>query len=76
MKKTAFLVILAGLVGAALWLLRDQDLGVDALRGHLAGFAELRQSRPLALAVAFLVAYVAVTALSLPLAVWMTLAAG
>ncbi|MEH6788516.1 MAG: FAD-dependent oxidoreductase [Paracoccus sp. (in: a-proteobacteria)] len=76
MKKTAFLVILAVLVGAALWLLRDQDLGVDALRGHLAGFTELRQSRPLALAVAFLVAYVAVTALSLPLAVWMTLAAG
>ncbi|WP_138469090.1 FAD-dependent oxidoreductase [Poseidonocella sp. HB161398] len=76
MKKPVLLLLFAALVAVLLWLLRGQDLDLAALRAHLGRFAELREARPVATAGLFFLGYVAVTALSLPLALWMTLAAG
>lgn len=70
-----FALIAVAVLLAVLWL-RDQPLDLDALRDRLAAVAALRDARPLTVAGLFFAGYVAVTALSLPLAVWMTLAAG
>lgn len=70
-----FALIAVAVLLAVLWL-RDQPLDLDALRDRLAAMAALRDARPLTVAGLFFAGYVAVTALSLPLAVWMTLAAG
>ncbi|ODT57759.1 MULTISPECIES: bifunctional TVP38/TMEM64 family protein/FAD-dependent oxidoreductase [Paracoccus] len=76
MKKPVLFIALAGLVVAALWLLSGQDIDLQSLRNRLAAIGTLQQDRPLLVAGLFLVAYVAVTALSLPIAVWLTLAGG
>ncbi|WP_108260950.1 bifunctional TVP38/TMEM64 family protein/FAD-dependent oxidoreductase [Mangrovicoccus ximenensis] len=76
MTKPFLLLLLAGSVAVLLWLLRGQELDLATLRAQLDGIAALRAARPGATAALFALAYVAVTALSLPLAVWMTLAAG
>ncbi|QUS37029.1 FAD-dependent oxidoreductase [Falsirhodobacter algicola] len=76
MKKPLLLAGLAALILALLWVLRDQDLTVAALQGHLARVAAWQQGHPLLVAGLFFVAYVAITALSLPFALWMTLASG
>lgn len=76
MRKPVLLLALVGVVVLMLWLLGGRDLGPEALRAHLAGLDAWRQQRPFAVALLFLAAYVAVTALSLPVAVWMTLAGG
>ncbi|MBA3324039.1 MAG: FAD-dependent oxidoreductase [Rhodobacteraceae bacterium] len=54
----------------------DQPLNLDRLREQLATFAHWQAERPLMAATIFFATYVAVTALSLPFATWMTLAAG
>ena len=59
-----------------LWAGWAVDIDPAALRARLEAVAALRQDRPLLVAGLFAAAYVAVTALSLPVAVWMTLAAG
>nr|WP_247740353.1 MULTISPECIES: bifunctional TVP38/TMEM64 family protein/FAD-dependent oxidoreductase [unclassified Paracoccus (in: a-proteobacteria)] len=46
------------------------------MRDRLAAIREVQQSRPFVVAALFLAVYVAVTALSLPIAVWLTLSAG
>lgn len=76
MKKSVLLgVLIAVAAGLALWAHRDPiDLG--DLRARIATVESYRQARPLLVAAGFFAVYVAVTALSLPLAVWMTLAAG
>ncbi|MCT4334487.1 FAD-dependent oxidoreductase [Paracoccus sp. YLB-12] len=76
MKKPVLLIALAGLIAAGLWLISGQDIDLQFLRDRLAAIREVQQSRPFVVAALFLAFYVAVTALSLPIAVWLTLAAG
>ncbi len=70
-----FALILLVLAVAAV-LLGNQSIDLEALRAGLDRIGAARDARPLLFAGLFLAGYVAVTALSLPLAVWMTLAAG
>lgn len=74
-KKIAFVLIALALIGA-FWWLSGQNLDLADLRERLTAVEDWRQARPLTFAALFFAAYVAITALSLPLAVWMTLAAG
>ena len=76
MKKPVLLIALAGLVAAALWLLAGQEIDLQTLRDRLAAISAFQKSRPFLVAGLFLAAYVAVAALSLPIAVWLTLAGG
>ncbi len=76
MKKPALFLALALIVAVLIWLIGRNPPDLDMLRDHLAGLDEWRTQRPFVVAVVFFLSYVAVTALSLPLAVWMTLAAG
>ncbi|WP_330449422.1 hypothetical protein FLP41_04170 [Paracoccus marcusii] len=75
-RKATVLVAFLGLVLAALWLLAAQDIDLPALRDRLATLGAIQQDNPLTVAALFFAAYVAVTALSLPIAVWLTLAGG
>ena len=76
MKKPALLIAALALIAALYALLHGQSLDLDGLRAGLAQIRVWQQDHPLALAAIFFATYVAVTALSLPVAVWMTLAAG
>lgn len=76
MRKPFLFAALAVLVGALIWLIGRNPPDLDMLRGHVVDLQAWRMERPLLIAVLFFAAYVAVTALSLPLAAWMTLAAG
>lgn len=76
MKRPAVIAILALVVILVLFFLRGQDLSLDGLRDQLARLTELQRARPVAVAVVFFLIYVAITTLSLPIAVWLTLAAG
>jgi pyruvate/2-oxoglutarate dehydrogenase complex dihydrolipoamide dehydrogenase (E3) component/uncharacterized membrane protein YdjX (TVP38/TMEM64 family) len=76
MKKLALLALMAALIGAILWATQGQDFTVQALRDQLSALDHWRSQRAFAFAAMFFLVYVAVTALSLPFAVWMTLAAG
>jgi len=75
--KKQFLFTLAVLsVLVLMATLRHYQINLDTLRDWLAQAEVWRAERMLALALGFFAAYIVVTALSLPLAVWMTLAAG
>jgi uncharacterized membrane protein YdjX (TVP38/TMEM64 family) len=74
--RPALLIVFAALVLAGLWALGSQDLTLQSLRGHLATLGDYQRQRPVLVAALFTAAYVAVTALSLPVAVWLTLAGG
>ena len=74
MKKTILLIVFGALVVAGLWLLGGQDINLQTLRDKLSTIGQLQQSRPIVVAALFLALYVA--ALSLPIAVWLTLAGG
>lgn len=76
MTRPVLLILVATLVLAGSWLLGGQDVTLQSLRGHLAAVAEYQQQRPVLVAALFAAAYVAITALSLPIAVWLTLAGG
>ncbi len=76
MKKPVLLALMAALIGAILWATQGQDFTVQALRDQLSALDHWRAQRAFAFAGVFFALYVAVTALSLPFAVWMTLAAG
>ncbi|WP_405404362.1 FAD-dependent oxidoreductase [Paracoccus sp. Ld10] len=76
MTRPILLIVFATLIVAGFWLLGGQDLTVQSLRGHLAAVGDYQQQRPALVATLFLAAYVAVTALSLPIALWLTLAGG
>lgn len=76
LKKFTLLIVLAALVVVIAVVLRGQDITLNSLRDQLAGIARFQDSNPLTVAAAFLLVYVAVTALSLPIAVWLTLAGG
>jgi pyruvate/2-oxoglutarate dehydrogenase complex dihydrolipoamide dehydrogenase (E3) component/uncharacterized membrane protein YdjX (TVP38/TMEM64 family) len=74
-KAVAAGVVLVAVVALIVGLQRV-DIDIDALRGWIAGAEAWREERVVTLALGFFAGYVAVTALSLPVAVWMTLAAG
>lgn len=76
MKKPILLLIAFAMLVALLLALRGQSIDLETLRTWLSDLSDWQRSNALTLALAFFAAYVAVAALSLPLAVWMTLAAG
>jgi pyruvate/2-oxoglutarate dehydrogenase complex dihydrolipoamide dehydrogenase (E3) component/uncharacterized membrane protein YdjX (TVP38/TMEM64 family) len=76
LKKPVLLIAALALITALIAALQGQSLDLDNLREGLAQVRGWQQDQPLALAAIFFSTYVAVTALSLPVAVWMTLAAG
>lgn len=74
--RKLILFILAVVIIAALLILRNYSVDLNGLRDYLTALQEWRQENLLILAILFFISYVAITALSLPLALWMTLAAG
>lgn len=76
MTRTAWLALSGGIVVAAVWLAGTQAVDLASLKAHLAAIGAFQEQRPLLVAALFALAYVAVTALSLPIAVWLTLAGG
>ncbi|MDB4837419.1 FAD-dependent oxidoreductase [Marinomonas sp.] len=76
MKKIGLLVLIAAIVAGFFYFDLHQLLTLDGLKTGLGQFEELRSENPVLITGAFLVLYVAITALSLPGAVIMTLAAG
>lgn len=76
LKKPALFVIALIAIAALLWALRGQSFDLETLRGTLGQLRVWQETHQLALVVIFFLAYVVIVALSLPFAVWMTLAAG
>jgi pyruvate/2-oxoglutarate dehydrogenase complex dihydrolipoamide dehydrogenase (E3) component/uncharacterized membrane protein YdjX (TVP38/TMEM64 family) len=76
MKRLALLLVILVAVGAFFALGLDRYLTLDALKTSQAGFDAWYAARPALVIGAFFVGYVAVTALSLPGAAIMTIAAG
>lgn len=76
MRKPILLALLVAAAVSALWATKDQDLSVQSLRDLLGSLSAWRAEQALGFAALFFAAYVAITALSLPFALWMTLAAG
>jgi pyruvate/2-oxoglutarate dehydrogenase complex dihydrolipoamide dehydrogenase (E3) component/uncharacterized membrane protein YdjX (TVP38/TMEM64 family) len=76
MKKPLILAALAALAVIAGLTLWDGPRDLDGLRGALGRFEALRAGNPLGLAALAFGLYVAVVALSLPFAVWLTLGIG
>lgn len=73
---TKRLILLGLLAVPVLWAIAGQDLSPDRLRAVLALVAAWRADHAVVFAVLFFAAYVAAVALSLPIAIWMTLAGG
>jgi pyruvate/2-oxoglutarate dehydrogenase complex dihydrolipoamide dehydrogenase (E3) component/uncharacterized membrane protein YdjX (TVP38/TMEM64 family) len=76
MKKLLIIVIIAAVAGTFFMLDLHQWLTLDGLKSGLGQFEQWRSQYPLITAGAFFVLYVVVTALSLPGAAVMTVAAG
>lgn len=76
MKKVILFTLIASLVVGFFWFELDQLLTLEGLKAGLVQFEEWRAENPVLVGGAFLLLYVAVTALSLPGAAVMTLAAG
>lgn len=75
-RKPFVLALLLVAIGGLLVALRSHPVDLDSLRTHLAALRDWQSTHALAVAVLFLAAYVVLTALSLPVGVWLTLAAG
>lgn len=75
MRKPMLFALIALAVLVLVWVSRDA-LDLAGLRALLDRVQAWRSAHPGVFAGAFFLAYVAITALSLPFAVWMTLAAG
>ncbi|MGV8985960.1 MAG: TVP38/TMEM64 family protein [Cypionkella sp.] len=76
MKKSLLAGGLLTVAVAFYWVSGQQNLNLASLHTLLVSMDQWRSEHAIAFAALFFAAYVAVTALSLPLAVWMTLAAG
>jgi pyruvate/2-oxoglutarate dehydrogenase complex dihydrolipoamide dehydrogenase (E3) component/uncharacterized membrane protein YdjX (TVP38/TMEM64 family) len=76
MKKAFLLTIIAVLVAAFFYFDLNHLLTLAGLKNGLADFEALRAAQPLLVSGAFLLLYILITALSLPGAAIMTLAAG
>ena len=76
MKKRAIAAFLVALIVLGFWALSTLDLSLEGLRGFVDDAQSWRDQNAGLLWGLYFLIYVAVTALSLPLAVWMTLGAG
>ncbi|MGB7262009.1 MAG: FAD-dependent oxidoreductase [Albidovulum sp.] len=76
MKKPILLGLLVLLIAGLIFYIQRDPPDLNMLRDRLTHLDEWRMERPFVVAALFFAAYVTVTALSLPLAAWMTLAAG
>lgn len=76
MKRHHLFALVALVVVILVFVLREQSLDLETLRSQLEAIGALRDARPFTFVAVFLLFYVSVTALSLPIAVWLTLAAG
>ncbi|MDZ4400237.1 FAD-dependent oxidoreductase [Hydrogenophaga sp.] len=76
MKRTLILATVVTLVAAYFWLGLDRYLTLAAVQERLEDFEAIRRASPIATALGFFGLYVLATALSLPGAVILTLAAG
>jgi pyruvate/2-oxoglutarate dehydrogenase complex dihydrolipoamide dehydrogenase (E3) component/uncharacterized membrane protein YdjX (TVP38/TMEM64 family) len=76
MKKPLILATVVILVAAYFWLGLDRYLTLAALQARLGDFETIRQASPIATALGFFGLYVLATAMSLPGATILTLAAG
>ena len=76
MRRPLVFVGLAVVVGLLIWVIGRNPPDLDMLRDRLEDLRDWQMARPFLIAVLFFAVYVAVTALSLPFAVWLTLAAG
>jgi pyruvate/2-oxoglutarate dehydrogenase complex dihydrolipoamide dehydrogenase (E3) component/uncharacterized membrane protein YdjX (TVP38/TMEM64 family) len=76
MKRTLILATVVTLVAAYFWLGLDRYLTLAAVQDRLGDFEAIRQASPIATALGFFGLYALATALSLPGAVILTLAAG
>lgn len=76
MKKATLFAIIAALVVGFFWFDLDQLLTLEGLKAGLVQFEDWRAAKPILIGGAFLLLYIVVTALSLPGAAVMTLAAG
>lgn len=76
MQRIAIIILFAAAIAAFFLFDLGQYLTLDALKAQQAGIAEGYAARPLLVIALFFLGYVAVTALSLPGAAIMTLAAG
>jgi len=76
LKKPVIIMGLVTLTIAAFAILSQQQIDLEAVRGHVDALAAWREANAAAVVVEFFAAYVLITALSLPVATWMTLAAG
>ena len=76
MMRLIALVIFLVLIIAGFAFLSGQSLDLARLSDLVENAQQWKTAQPWLVAVVFFVIYVAVTALSLPLAVWLTLAAG
>ena len=75
-KKTALVLVLAAVVASMLVLLHFRPLDLSAVRAWVAALATYRAVHPVATWLAGFFMYVAVAALSLPVAIWLTFAIG
>ncbi|MCB2130098.1 MAG: FAD-dependent oxidoreductase [Rhodobacteraceae bacterium] len=76
MKRPALFFVFVTIAAVLIIAIGRNPPDLEMLRARLEGVSAWRADRPVFVAATFFLAYVAVTALSLPLAVWMTLAAG
>jgi pyruvate/2-oxoglutarate dehydrogenase complex dihydrolipoamide dehydrogenase (E3) component/uncharacterized membrane protein YdjX (TVP38/TMEM64 family) len=76
MPKIITFAALLALILAAYAALGGQDWNLDSLRAGLGALRGWQAAHPWAFAALFFAAYIAAAALSLPVAVWLTLAAG
>jgi uncharacterized membrane protein YdjX (TVP38/TMEM64 family) len=70
LKKPILLLIAFAMVVALLLALRGQSIDLETLRNWLSDVSDWQRSNALTLALAFFGVYVAVAALSLPMAGW------
>lgn len=76
MKKPILLGLALAAIAALVFWTSRHPVDLTVLRARIAEVESYRQAHPIFVAAAFFATYVVVTALSLPFAVWMTLAAG
>ncbi|MDM7459982.1 MAG: VTT domain-containing protein, partial [Paracoccus sp. (in: a-proteobacteria)] len=76
MKKVAIFALLVIAASLAALILRNVEIDLDVIRDALTRLDDLRAASPLTVAGGFAIIYVAATALSLPLGMWLTLAGG
>jgi uncharacterized membrane protein YdjX (TVP38/TMEM64 family) len=75
-KKLALLLVILLVMAAAILLASGTGPGLEEARQHISDLQTWRSANPMLFSAIFFVGYVLVVALSLPFALWMTLATG